>query len=329
MRVWLKALITALALFPAAAGAQCLGKNLYEAYPDPIKSELDARAAAAPFAKGNFWQASKGEQKLIILGTYHLQDPRHEQALKDLEPYWQGIAGLLVEGGPEEEAALRQAMTRNPDLIFIKEGPTLLEQLPKADWQRLAKAMEDRGMPSFLTAKMQPWYAAIMLGIAPCAMAQEDLDHGLDHLLIEAAIARDLPITALEPYDTLFKIFEDLSKEDILSMLKTSLISEEQSEDLSVTLGELYFKGESRLLWEVSRQMAYDTPHMTRETADAEMAKMEEVMMAKRNRAWIPIITKAAEAGPVLVAFGALHLSGEEGVLNLLKDDGWQLSPLF
>ena len=184
-------------------------------------------------------------------------------------------------------------------------------------------------MPSFLTAKMQPWYAAILLGIAPCAMAQDDLNHGLDHLLIEAAIARDLPITALEPYDTLFKIFEDLSKEDILSMLKTSLVSEDQSEDLAVTLVELYFKGESRLLWEVSRQMAYDTPQMTRETADAEMAKMEEVMMAKRNRAWIPVITKAAETGPVLVAFGALHLSGEEGVLNLLKADGWQLSPLF
>ncbi|MBL9053177.1 MAG: TraB/GumN family protein, partial [Tabrizicola sp.] len=47
-----------------------------------------------------------------------------------------------------------------------------------------------------------------------------------------------------------------------------------------------------------------------------------------RNRAWIPVLTKAAAEGPVFAAFGALHLSGKEGVLNLLEQEGFTIEPL-
>ena len=33
--------------------------------------------------------------------------------------------------------------------------------------------------------------------------------------------------------------------------------------------------------------------------------------MTDRNRAWIPVIEARRQDGPVLAAFGALHLSGE------------------
>jgi uncharacterized protein YbaP (TraB family) len=40
------------------------------------------------------------------------------------------------------------------------------------------------------------------------------------------------------------------------------------------------------------------------------------------------VIEEAASAGPLVVAFGALHLSGEDGVLNLLAKSGWTIEPL-
>ena len=46
--------------------------------------------------------------------------------------------------------------------------------------------------------------------------------------------------------------------------------------------------------------------------------------MNARNRAWIPVIEAAAE-GPVLAAFGALHLSGKDGVLTCCKAEGFTL----
>ena len=46
------------------------------------------------------------------------------------------------------------------------------------------------------------------------------------------------------------------------------------------------------------------------------------------NRAWIPVLTEAAAKGPVFAAFGALHLSGQDGVLNLLQKEGFTLEEL-
>ena len=66
----------------------------------------------------------------------------------------------------------------------------------------------------------------------------------------------------------------------------------------------------------------------TRDQVDTEFARMEEIVAASRNRAWLPVLTKAAAKGPVFAAFGALHLSGQDGVLNLLQKEGFTLEEL-
>jgi uncharacterized protein len=50
--------------------------------------------------------------------------------------------------------------------------------------------------------------------------------------------------------------------------------------------------------------------------------------MTTRNRAWIPVLVTAATEAPVVAAFGALHLSGQDGVLALLEAEGFTLQRL-
>jgi uncharacterized protein YbaP (TraB family) len=69
-------------------------------------------------------------------------------------------------------------------------------------------------------------------------------------------------------------------------------------------------------------------PGFTPERVEREFAVMEKLMMNDRNQSWIPVIKVAAAKGPVLVAFGALHLSGEQGVLKLLQDNGYSITRL-
>ncbi|MGB3313328.1 MAG: TraB/GumN family protein, partial [Albidovulum sp.] len=66
-------------------------------------------------------------------------------------------------------------------------------------------------------------------------------------------------------------------------------------------------------------------PGVTRDEVDTQLAEMEEALMNRRNRSWIPVIEAAAKDGPVFAAFGALHLSGEEGVLALLEREGFAI----
>ena len=308
--------------------AECLGQNLIATLPEAERTALYAQSHAVPFAQGNLWRATKAGQVITLVGTYHMDDPRHDATMQRLDPVLQAATAVLVEAGPEEMAALKARFAAEPALMVVTDGPTLPEDLPTEVWQRLSAAMQARGVPGFMAAKMQPWYLAMLLSIPPCALEAMGEDRGLDARVIEAARARGLPLRALEPYDTIFGIFGSLTRAEQLSMITATLALEDQSEDMSVTMADAYFAEEARLIWEFSRAQALTLEGYTPERVAQEFAVMEEAMMVRRNRAWIARLTGATADGPVLAAFGALHLSGPEGVLELLRAEGFTLERL-
>jgi uncharacterized protein len=159
-------------------------------------------------------------------------------------------------------------------------------------------------------------------------MAQMADPKGLDGMVIDTALAAGVPVRALEPFDTVFTSSARCPKADVIAMIDSTLAVEDRSEDYFVTLADSYFAGTSRMIWEYMRDESRNLPGYTPERVDTEFARMEELLMAARNRAWIPVLTEAAAKGPVFTAFGALHLSGEDGVLALLQDEGFDLEPL-
>lgn len=314
--------------FGLPAVAECVGQNLIAAMPESESADLRQRSHAVPFAQGNFWRATKGAQEITLIGTYHMEDARHAETLARIAPALAAAKTLLVEAGPAEMAALKEKLGQEPDLMVITDGPTLPEQLSPDLWDKLAAAMRQRGVPSFIAAKMQPWYLSMLLSVPPCAMTDMGEDHGLDARLIETAQTQGVPVVALEPFDTIFDIFDSMSREDQLSMITSTLAVESLSEDMTVTMADSYFAEESRMIWELSRDLTLRQEGYSPERVAREFAVMEEAMMTRRNRNWIAVLTGAAEKGPVLAAFGALHLSGEDGVLALLGAEGFTVERL-
>lgn len=234
---------------------------------------------------------------------------------------------LLVEAGPTETEKLTSDMSTRPDLMFIMKGPALPELLPEADWQVFSEAMAARGIPAIFAAKMQPWYATMMLSTPPCMMAElaGGETRGLDHRIIERAEERRIPIRALEPYDTAFKLFQGLPQDLQIDMIRMTLAIGDQAEDMMATLTKAYFDEDVRLTWEYGRVEALKQPDMTPEKVAATYRLMEDALMIRRNESWIPVIEDAAARGRVFAAFGALHLSGEHGVLKLLENAGFRI----
>lgn len=313
---------------PGAARAECAGQNLFDAMPAEDSAAIQAAAAAVPYPEGNLWTAQKDGRTLTIVGTYHLDDPRHEATLTRLAPLVAAAPVLLVEAGPEEQKALKAHLGRDPSIMVIATGPTLAETLPPDTWARLKEALAARGIPAFMGAKLRAWYVTVLLSIPPCALAEMTEPKGLDGMLIDSALMAGVPVRALEPYDTVFTMFGAMAEKDQTAMIEQSLAVEDQISDVSVTLADSYFAGKSREMWELMRHQSYAVPGLSREEVDADMALLEQVLMTDRNRAWIPVIEAAAEEGPAVVAFGALHLSGETGVLKLLADRGWTIAPM-
>lgn len=333
MRLFLAGMVAAWGF--AADASVCTGTNLIAALSADQRAEIDAMVAGVPFARGLLWQAGKGDQRMILVGTYHFDDPRHDAMLARMEPFLAEADALYVEAGPQEERRLTEAMAADPTLMVAPSGPTLPERLDDRDWAVLSAAMAERGLPAVMTARLRPWYVAMMLGISPCMIRQMALEgaQGLDHRIVARAVDLDVPVRSLEPWDTVFTLFRDLTPDQELEMIRAALPAAAHADDYAVTLTDAYFAGDVWTLWEFGRFDAYRNSGLSREQVDAQMDLARDRLMDARNQDWIaPLEQGAQEAARqnrgIVAAFGALHLPGERGVLRLLERNSWTISRL-
>lgn len=316
----------------SAAAPVCAGTDLIAALPKEDLQALEQAAALVPYPEGLFWRARRGDDSITIIGTYHFADPRHAVTLARFGPDIDAAATLMVEAGPDEQEKLKSALLTSPDLIMDVDGPSLPERLTPQDWQAVSRALKDRGIPPVIGSRMRPWYVSMMMGISPCmigVMRDTGTAGGLDEMLMQRAQAADVPVRALEPWDTLFALFQNMTDEEEIEMILAGLPAAAAADDYAQTLANAYFGGKVRLIWEFTRADAYEKSGLPRVRVDEQIALAEHELMEKRNIAWITPIEKAASGGkPVVVAFGALHLPGDSGVLRLLENRGWTITAL-
>lgn len=321
----------------AAQASVCEGQNLFETMPPERAAAIEAATEGVPFRNGLLFRATRGDKEMLLVGTYHFDDPRHAAMMDRVAPELEDAAALFVEAGPDQQAQLAEALTQDPTLMVDPTGATLPERLSPEEWQDLSQALSDRGIPAIMASRMRPWYVSMMLGISPCMMRQMaeagGTAEGLDHMLMHRAEVHDLPIHALEPWDTVFSLFEDLTPDQELDMIRANLPAAAHADDYAVTLTDAYFEGDVWKIWEFARHDAYANSGLGRAEIDAQLALAQDRLMDQRNRAWIaPLIEGADDAARdgrrIVAGFGALHLPGEAGVLNLLAQQGFEIERL-
>lgn len=337
------AALSLLTLAAPVSAAECVGSDLIAQMDADQRAALDATVRDIPFHRGLFWEARKDDMRLTLIGTYHFGDPRHDGVLDHFGKVIDDADRLLVEAGPQEMARLQQAMADDPTLIMDQDGPTLPERLQPAQWDAVSEAMGARGMPAFVVSKMRPWYVSMMMGMSPCMLqqvAETGKTGGLDQMLIDHADVSGTPVGALEPWDTLFSLFQGLTPDEEIEMILASLPAAGHADDYGTTLVNAYFQQDVWRIWEFGRLDAYENSGLPRDRIDQQFALAQTKMMDDRNESWIAPLTDAARqaadnqpadsqtGGHVIAAFGALHLPGEKGVLNLLEQDGWTLTRL-
>ena len=321
------ALISMLAL---PASAQCVGDSFYDLLSAGEKAELEASLVDMPYAEGLTWTATRGDDTLTIIGTMHVFDPRLEVIRAKIGEAVHTADLLMLEATPAEEAALLVLISTDPGRLFIVDGPTLPERLDEETWQMVSDAATERGIPGFMAAKMQPWYLSLTLAIPPCAM-QEMLSgvSGLDKMIIADAKAAGVPMQALEPFTVLFDLFEGQSIEEQIDMLRVNMLDPALQQQMFVSMLDLYFTQEVGKLWNMSRIAIAQMPDLDPADGMEMFAQMQEALLDRRNRNWMPVIEEATQThDDVVLAFGAAHLVGDQGVLQLLEDAGWTITQI-
>lgn len=129
------------------------------------------------------------------------------------------------------------------------------------------------------------------------------------------ARARGIPIKGLE---TMAEQIAVLNKEPIgvqVNTLKRSII---QFDSLMLMVQKMQ---------EVYRLNDADSLYRFMKEADLE-GEFETMILVNRNHKWIPLIQDAIQSKNSFIVVGAGHLGGTEGVVALLRKEGYQLTPL-
>lgn len=64
-------------------------------------------------------------------------------------------------------------------------------------------------------------------------------------------------------------------------------------------------------------------------TKEEDFGEYNNILLDNRNHNWIPVIGEQAKKRATFFAFGAGHLGGEKGVINLLRKAGFTVKPVF
>ena len=308
--------------------AACNGADLRNTLTDAEQSQLDAELSQTPYAAGNHWRATRGDQVIHLIGTMHLADPRLNAPADRLRDLVKSADLLLLEMTDEDEAQLQDRISSDPGFLLMADA-TLPDLLTDKQWEQMSDALSSRGLPPFMAARFQPWYVSMLLAVPPCASLTELTDGGLDAKIENFAKSANVPRAALEDVETIFSAFADQPRETQVNMMLSALVDPQISEDLYTTLLASYFDEAPAEGWLVSALLAERYSPIDPAIAADIFVILEKQLLVDRNRDWIPVILDAvSDHALVVAAFGAAHLPGQDGVLALLAAEGFTLERL-
>ena len=194
-------------------------------------------------------------------------------------------------------------------------GKSLETQMDTVDYQRLKSFMLDTlGISTAefnIAMRMQPMLASSLM--YPKMIEGETVAY--EERFMKEAKKRDMNVVGLESVSDQMGAISDIPMEAQLEMLMAYVDSFDVQKAMFQELVDIY--------------RAQDLPKLAAMMDDTEeLGEFEDVMLNNRNRKWIPKIEKLAKAKPTFIAVGAGHLWGEEGVIQLLQQEGYEVTPV-
>lgn len=268
--------------------------------------------SASLHAKTSVWVAEKEGRKIIFAGSVHLlkpsQLPLPDAYIKALDASERIVFELDMGEINPVKMGFKMGQT-----FALKNGETLQTILRPDVWSELEKTIKKNKVLLF----PQHMDAAFVSFTLPILIWQKQgYQAGIDEVLYKRAKQQGKIIEGLETFDEQLSALKALKKIDpnslIIEMLK-ELADPKLSLDKLIT--DLY-RGDQRGLKELIttyKQNQDDTFYQR--------------MLVHRNQAWLIKIEGYIQDGiPTLIVVGAMHLVGEEGLLEQLAKQGYTIT---
>jgi hypothetical protein len=266
--------------------------------------------------KGLLWKIDKpGHAPSHLYGTMHVGDPRVTRLAPEVEAAFSGAERFAMEMLLNFRAV--SVITR---ASFFDDGRTLKSVMQADDYQRLMRLLNDTlRLPEDLVINMRPW--AVLMAMMMPSDGQMSQDAALDMVLYRRAALRKIPLLGLETAEEQLAIFESLSLQEQIWLLNKSVDEFSQSGEQLYTMLDAYLDRDLEGLVLLQQQYMYAD-------SDIDDRFMLE-LVDKRNLRMVRRMQDVLAQGNAFIAIGALHLPGENGVLHLLEQQGFTVTPVY
>ncbi|MEZ5773807.1 MAG: TraB/GumN family protein [Hyphomicrobiaceae bacterium] len=329
------ALVLVLALLapaPLAAdetGAGSCGGHDLLAVMATEKPELHAKVMAEAAGVANqdavFWRVERdGLAPSWLLGTIHIGDPR----VTDLAP--ETRAGLdearivAIEIGDASPAAVNATLAKHRELLLMPGGHTLADWLSSDEIATLKERLQPRGLPPEAIERLHPWLLNVSLALSPCRMALlAKGGKGVDLVVADIARKAGKPVVGLETIEEQLQKVASVPLEFQIANLQIAARLPDNSDDMMETLINLYVGRRLGAVLPMSKAVAGGGPLAETVVEGYQRIVIDDRNLTMRDRA-LPLIEK----GGAFIAVGSAHLIGEKGLVALLREAGYKVTPL-
>lgn len=273
-----------------------------------------AKAPAAPVPL--LWKVSDKDNAVYLLGSFHLLRPGDYPLSPEVEAAFADAERLMFELAPEEmqSPAMPQMMLQ---AALRTDGRTLQQELDAATWRRLEGWAGKNGMPVVSFNNFEPWFVGLTISIVEMTRQGLDPKLGLDNHFMDKAKAAGKPAAGLERAQEQIGVLDGMEATEQRQFIVEALDQAEKGSAETERLHQAWRRGDAEGLWSgMAADMKRQYPRLYRR------------INVERNDAWVPriqqILTQPGD-DDALVVVGALHLLGDDGVVEKLRARGYKV----
>jgi uncharacterized protein len=261
-----------------------------------------------------FWEVAGRHNTVYLLGSVHVLHAT-DRALPAVSDAAYLDAEQIVEELDLFAAAGELLSPQVMALQMLPAGQTLPVVLGPALHARLQAAARELNFDPDFFVSMQPWFVATLITQLRLTKAGYSAQDGVDFQIAARAQRDGKPIVGLETVAQQLGFLSSMSMDEQRDFLAATLDESSGAEELQETTAA-WRRGDLKTLEALLRK------------GDAEMPALFQRIVVDRNLAWMPRLEQmlADPKDDYLVVTGALHMVGEQGLVELLRKKGYQVT---
>jgi len=207
-------------------------------------------------------------------------------------------------------------LSRLTEYMNYQDGTTLKDHVGPERYARIESALLGYRVPADWKANMKIWAVMMTLSVPP-----PQTGFFMDFSLSLRAAGAGLEVTGLESLEQQLRFLEDMPEVQQLQLLDQALDEHDRVAEVHTQMVDAYLTGDLDVLMTLSDEQFQKIDDSLREF-------FIEQGINVRNRDMVDALLPLLREQRVFVAVGALHLPGDQGLVTLLRNNGYTLSPL-